>query len=73
VRDDEDLETLFAVRLQENRLKFWSDIIKVIILVGGLSIGFLVFGALQYWTCKLRIPNITPMQCFRGEYMRGNK
>ncbi len=69
-----DLETLFAVRLKEERVKFFRDVLLLLFIVVGFLMGLGVFGGVQYWLCYSKNPDVTVVQCFsRTDNFRGKK
>lgn len=61
--DDRDLETIFAMRLDKERAKFWREVITVILLLLGFAAGFVAFGAVQYVVCFSRDRDVSVVDC----------
>lgn len=60
---DSDLSTIWAVRLDRERAKFWRDVITVILLLMGFALGFLAFAGVQYAVCYSRDRDISMVDC----------
>ena len=71
--DDEELKTIFKFHAKEKNARFMRELLTLFILGLGFSIGMLAFGSFQYWNCTMKDPDMTMMQCFRGEAIKRNK
>ena len=58
-----DLETLFAVRIKEERIKFFRDLLLMAYILVGFLFGMSVFAGVQYWVCYSKNPEVTILQC----------
>lgn len=65
--DDSDLKTIFKYRVPESRARFMRELLILVILFIGFALGFAALAAVQYWGCTAKDPEITLMQCLRGE------
>jgi len=63
---EKDLDTIFAIRLSEDRAAFWRQILQVIVILASMFAGFALFAGVQFWTCYLRNSDVGFVECFRG-------
>lgn len=71
VNDDHhttDMETLIdKIRVGKDKVRLVKELGTVFILLLGFGLGLAALGGLQYWTCTLKDPDMTFLQCVRGE------
>lgn len=63
----DDLQTLFKYRLPSAQVQRLRELGWLLILFVGLGFGFGLFSALEFWTCTIKNPDITFIQCIRHD------
>jgi hypothetical protein len=73
--DDElpiDQRTIFKFRVRRQ----FVEVVWLFIFLSGMAVAFGIFGMVQFWTCTLKNPDISFMECMRHENLnphRGRK
>ena len=70
---DSNYKTIQKLRVPKSIAPLARDLLVVSILLLGFALGLAMFAGVQYWTCTLRNPDVTLMQCIRAEPVKGKK
>lgn len=77
MNDDEPktsgFETLLKYRLPRGTVQQMKEFLWLITFMLGLGLGFAALAGLEWWTCGIKDPNITFMQCIRHENLGKKK
>ena len=69
--DDSDLKTLFKYRVPSAKVRVVRDLLILCLLLLAFASGFVALGLVQYYfVCSVKDPNVTMLQCIRGEYRK---
>lgn len=64
----DDPVTLAALRLTPDRVKFWRQLLWLLLIFCGLGGIFGVVAGLQYLSCQERKANVTFIDCVRNHH-----
>lgn len=72
--DESNLETIFKYRVPETRARFMRELIIVVFMLSCFVGGIASLGAVQFFfICTAKDPNVTVLQCLRGDYGRSKR
>lgn len=68
--DDSNLETLFKMRVDSDRVKSIKELMILFLLLVGFFLGLIALASAQYFfVCTANGRDVSFLQCIRGDYL----